>query len=155
MKGQVRFLALIICIIFSGSIQAQEGTLPVREPDYNKPRLFTQFPQKISCYIENLISLFDQKTGAIVNPEAGAGFHFRGTITSLVSRSEDSVTSMVIRSADFPGAILHFSRQMHPDNHTTYTGRIISLAHGDAFELRFENNQYYFIKKDFYDLINE
>ena len=41
------------------------------------------------------------------------------------------------------------------DGSVRYSGRIISFQHADAYEINLENNQYVFVKKGFYDLVNE
>ena len=54
-----------------------------------------------------------------------------------------------------PGAALSFSKLMKEDGSISYIGRIISFQHGDAYEIILENGQYFFVKKDFYDLVND
>jgi hypothetical protein len=42
-----------------------------------------------------------------------------------------------------------------PDGTTKYTGRIISIRHGDLYQLIQEDAGWVLVKKNFYDLINE
>jgi hypothetical protein len=86
----------------------------------NRPSLFQNLPEKITCRINDL-----------------------------------SLQSVVVRSTNFPGAALSFSRITKEDGTFSYVGRIISFQHGDAYEISLENGQYFFVKKGFYDLVNE
>ena len=74
----------------------------------------------------------------------------------VISRSDDNtIHSVVIRSANFNGATLTLSSSAQPNGTVKFTGRIISFQHGDAYELQNQNDQYILIKKNFYDLMNE
>jgi hypothetical protein len=81
--------------------------------------------------------------------------NFQGVVSSLASKFDNMLNSVVIRSTNFPGAALSFSRITKEDGTFSYVGRIISFQHGDAYEINLENGQYYFVKKGFYDLVNE
>jgi len=63
--------------------------------------------------------------------------------------------SVVVRLSDFKGATLTLSSFTHPDGTVTYSGRIISFQHADLFELQYQNEQYFLIKKNYYELVNE
>jgi hypothetical protein len=76
-------------------------------------------------------------------------------VSSVANKFENTLQSVVIRSTNFPGAALSFSKLTKEDGTISYVGRIISFQHGDAYEITMENGQYFFIKKGFYDLVNE
>jgi hypothetical protein len=76
-------------------------------------------------------------------------------VSSVAAQFENNLLSIVIRSTNFPGAALSFSKITKEDGTISYAGRIISFQHGDAYEINQENGQYYFVKKGFYDLVNE
>ena len=78
--------------------------------------------------------------------------HFLEKIIS--SSNEAGVSSVVIRSANYPGARLIFSKAII-DGKEMYSARIISIEHGDVYELKTENGQNVLVKRKFYDLINE
>ena len=80
---------------------------------------------------------------------------FQGVVSSVASKFDNTLNSVVIRSTNFPGAALSFSKITKEDGTYSYVGCIISFQHGDAYEINLENGQYYFIKKGFYDLVNE
>src|SRR6476660_7548746 len=75
---------LVLCAIFSCITiltQAQEKPIPVNEPNYNKPKLFQNLPERIPVDIPTLESLFssDLNRPASINI---AGVQFEGNIAS-------------------------------------------------------------------------
>ena len=146
----------IICLsLFLICQQSNAQTPPVREPDMNRPSLFQNLPNKISCRINDLSALLESETGKPVSFSFVNNLNFQGVVSSVASKSDNSLNSVVIRSTNFPGAALSFSRIKKEDGTFSYVGRIISFQHGDAYEISLENGQYYFVKKGFYDLVNE
>jgi len=145
----------IICLsLFVICQQSNAQTPPVREPDMNRPSLFQNLPNKISCRINDLSALLESETGKPVSFSLVDNLKFQGVVSS-VAKFDNSLNSVVIRSTNFPGAALSFSRITKEDGTFSYVGRIISFQHGDAYEIGLENGQYYFVKKGFYDLVNE
>ena len=146
----------IICLsLFLICQQSSAQKLPVREPDMNRPSLFQNLPSKISCRINDLSALLQSETGKAISFSLVDNLNFQGVVSSVASKSDNSLNSVVIRSTNFPGAALSFSRIKKEDRTFSYVGRIISFQHGDAYEINLENGQYYFVKKGFYDLVNE
>jgi hypothetical protein len=146
----------IICLsLFFICQQSNAQTPPVREPDMNRPSLFQNLPDKISCRINDLSSLLELEIGKPVSFSFANNLNFQGVVSSVASKFDNTLQSVVIRSTNFPGAALSFSKITKEDRTISYVGRIISFQHGDAYEISLENGQYYFIKKGFYDLINE
>ena len=146
----------IICLsLFLICQQSNSQTPPVREPDMNRPSLFQNLPNKISCRINDLSALLESETGKPVSFSFVNNFNFQGVVSSVASKSDNTLNSVVIRSTNFPGAAFSFSRVKKEDGTFSYVGLIISFQHGDAYEISLENGQYYFVKKGFYDLVNE
>ena len=146
----------IICLsLFLICQQSNAQTPPVREPDMNRPSLFQNLPNKIICRINDLSTLLESETGKPVSFSFVNNLNFQGVVSSIASKSDNSLNSVVIRSTNFPGAALSFSRIKKEDGTFSYVGLIISFQHGDAYEINLENGQYYFVKKGFYDLVNE
>ena len=146
----------IICLsLFFICLHSNAQTPPVREPDMNRPTLFQNLPNKISCRINDLSALLESEIGKPVSFPLGDNLTFQGVVSSVASRFDNTLLSVVIRSTNFSGAALSFSRVTKEDGTYSYVGRIISFQHGDAYEISLENGQYYFIKKGFYDLVNE
>jgi hypothetical protein len=129
--------------------------VPVNEPDLSKPRLFTNLPDKIPVDANVLTSLINTDDNKNVSIKLGQQ-STRSFDGQVVSRSDDhTIRSVVIRSDNFNGATLTLSSSIQPNGTVKFTGRIISFRHGDAYILQYENDQYIFLKKNFYDLINE
>ena len=121
----------------------------------NRPTLFQNLPEKISCRITDLSALLEYETGRTISFAFTGNVNFQSVVSSVASKFDNSLQSIVIRSTNFPGAALSFSRITKQDGSIAYAGRIISFQHGDAYEINLENGQYYFVKKGFYDLVNE
>lgn len=146
---------ICLLVILSCATSFAQNKAPVNQPDLNKPKLFADFPDKIPVDINSLRSLINTETGKMVSlwlgPDARKSFN-----GEVVSRADDNIIhSVVIRSGNFNGATLTLSSSTQPDGTVKFTGRIISFGHGDLYELRYQNEQYILIKKNFYDLINE
>ena len=148
----------LLFIIFTATSFAQNRAT-INEPDYNKPALFANFPDKIPVTIDELKSLFSND--AAKGKDVAFNFAdrklpgFNGKLISITSKYNNSIRSVVIRSTNFNGATLTLSSSTTTDGAASYTGRIISFQHGDLFVLEKQNDQYFLIKKKFHELINE
>jgi hypothetical protein len=146
----------IVCLsIFFVCMKTNAQTPPVREPDMNRPSLFQNLPEKISCRINELSSLLESEVGKTISFSFTGSLNFQGVVSSVASKFDNTLQSVVVRSTNFPGAALSFSRIAKEDGTYSYVGRILSFQHGDAYEISQENGQYFFVKKGFYDLVNE
>ena len=146
----------IICLfVFFVCIKTNAQTPPVREPDMNRPSLFQNLPEKITCRINDLSPLLESEIGKSISFSFTGSLNFQGVVSSVASKFDNTLQSVVVRSTNFPGAALSFSRITKEDGTFSYVGRIISFQHGDAYEISLENGQYFFVKKGFYDLVNE
>ena len=121
----------------------------------NRPTLFQNLPNKINCRINDLSALLESEIGKPVSFSLADNLNFKGVVTSVASKFDNTLLSVVVRSTNFGGAALSFSKITKDDGTHSYVGRIISFQHGDAYEISLENGQYYFVKKGFYDLVNE
>jgi hypothetical protein len=156
---QFRTSLLCVCICMAGlNATAQSSDAPpMREPDNNKPKLFTAYPDLVPVDITVISSLLNNTVGAAVDKNIGAGTSFRlsGEVVSVASKYDNRINSVVIRSANFGGARLSFTRTILEDGSITYTGRLISKQHGDVYELQTINNKFALVKRNYYDLVNE
>ena len=142
---------LFIFCCYSASAQVNR----VNEPDLNKPKLFQNQPADILINADQLTDLLNYQLGQSVSINLSPGFLFEGQVISTASKYANKIQSVVIASSNYNGARLTISRLMNPGKGITYTGRIISFQHDDLFELVNRENKYYFVKKKFYDLVNE
>ena len=148
----------LLFILFCATAQAQQKS-PLNEPDLKRPRLFTTLPDKIAIDTAELKALLtgEEETGKEVNlrfkdKRVSA---FSGKIISAASKYQHSIRSVVIRSKNFNGATMSLSSTTNADGTVTYRGRIISFKHGDILELQKIDNEYFLVKKGFYELVNE
>jgi hypothetical protein len=153
MKNQKAGILSLLFSFFSLFIYAQN--LPVREPDRNRPLLFSQMPDKMSISAASLENLLQYETSRQISLHLSTDIVFQGTVSSVSAKHEPGVSSVVIRSDNFHGATLTVSRLSRTNGTSYFIGRIISFQHGDGYEITLENGQYYFIKKGFYDMVNE
>lgn len=148
---------LSVCCIFSSLCSfgqgAQNKSIPINEPDNNKPKLFADLPERVDFNPNNLSNLFELQVGQSVSIPLASGVKFTGQVVS--TSTDPKATSVVILLTDRVGARLIFTKITDENNSQKYIGRIISQKHGDSYEMVLENNQYYFKKKGFYDLMTE
>ena len=142
---------------YSLSSVAQTGDIPINEPNLNKPKLFQNLPDIIPVKMNNITVLMGAEVGRPVSLSLSDAtvFQFEGIIVSSVSKYENTIQSIVIRSTNFPGATLTVSRITDDTGNISYIGRMLSMQHGDMFELKNENSQFLLVKRKFYDLVNE
>ena len=144
---------LTFCSICSIAQNIQNRSVSVNEPDYNKPKLFGDLPERINFDPIVLSALFNTKVGQSISLAVTTGFTISGQV---VSKADDkNSTSAVVRLTNRPGARLIFTKLTDPNNSVKYIGRIISLKHGDSYEITSENDQYYLKKKGINDLMTE
>jgi hypothetical protein len=151
----LRTTMLCACMLVCSAISfAQQSDVPINEPNLSKPKLFTTFPDIIRANTDKLTELLSTPIGTEVNIQIGEGFTIQGRVLSTTFVPESNISSVVVRTTNFEGARLTFTKTII-DGRTVYVGRLMSMKHGDLFELQYKNEQYIFTKKNFYDLVNE
>lgn len=134
---------------------AQKDAPPLNEPNYNKPKLFADVPQKFIVNIPALETLFNLTEGETINALLTKDFRFQGVVVSKSNPSDTAVKSIVIRSSNRNGATFTFTRIRNQEGAFEYIGHILSLNNSDAFELVKEGNGYALEKKHLYDIFSE
>ena len=147
---------ITICSFFSA---AQTQKFIINEPDYNKPRQFDNLPEVIPVSIDNLNSLVNSKTGVSINTIFSTDAKtapFEGQVVSSVSKYEDKVQTVLIKSTNYNGATLYISKVKTDDGTIKYNGRLMSgFQNGDLYVLQQKDGGFMLVKKNFFDLINE
>ena len=155
----LRTSVLCVCVtLYSLCSSAQTpGVIPVNEPDYNKPKLFQGMPDNISVSTVNLNSLFNTQVGFTVNVNLSdvSSFQFQGEVVSAVSKYSNSIQSVIIRSTNYNGAKLTITKVTDENGAAVFRGRILSLQHGDLYELQYADGRYALVKRNLHDLVNE
>jgi hypothetical protein len=155
LRTPVLCACITLCSLFSA---AQNQKVIVNEPNYNKPRLFDKLPEAIPVSIENLNDLLNSRTGVSINTTLSSDAKtapFEGKVVSSVSKYDDKVQSVVIKSTNYNGATLYISRVLTEDGTIKYNGRLMSFQHGDLYVLQQKDGGFVLVKKNFYDVINE
>ncbi len=156
----LRTVAALICIAFCGiSASAQNPDhAPLNQPDPNKPKLFSNLPDQIPVSIDYLNTFFDSPSGKAISLVTGTdrnSLSFEGRVISSESKYNDALKSVVVRSTNFNGATFTVSKYTDETGTVTYSGRIISMQHGDAYELKTVDGNLILVKRKFHSLINE
>ncbi|MBI5856177.1 MAG: hypothetical protein HZB42_00900 [Sphingobacteriales bacterium] len=145
---------LMLCSFFAIS---QTDKTPINEPDYNRPKLFNNLPERISFNPESFFSFQNKQAGSDVRVSLSdkQQIPFEGTLVSSGENIPGKAQSLVIRSTNYNGATLSLSKRVNEDGSVTYIGRLLSFKHGDLFVLQQSEGHYELVKKNFYDLVNE
>ncbi len=157
MKNLRTTLVCFYTVLIGLAAAAQHSDSPLNEPDYNKPRLFSNLPDRILLETNVVNNVLAKQAGQTTNISLSAdnSVRFEGTVASAASKYDNTVNTIVVRSTNFPGATLSITRLTKEDGGFTYTGRLLSLKHGDMFELKEIDGNLILLKKNFYDLVNE
>lgn len=157
MKNLRTALMCLCTVLIAVAASAQNNDSPVNEPDMNKPKLFNNLPNKIileKVVINNVLTKQPGQSADIIF-SADNSVRFEGTIASSSSKYDNTVNTIVLRSTNYPGATLSITRITKEDGGFSYTGRLLSLKHGDLFELKEIDGSLVLLKKNYYDLVNE
>ncbi len=153
-----RTIMLCVCItLFSLCSYAQNQTISLTQQDNNSSGPFSNLPDLIPANIADLNSLLNAPVGNAVkiNPGSDLRLTFEGQVVSISSKFENTMQSVVVRSTNFPGIRLTFSKISKPDGTLTYAGRILNIQNGDLHELQNQNGQFVLIKKKLNDFVND
>lgn len=147
-SGSLLLLCALLSLISFGQ------SIPINEPDLNKAKLFQDLPYRLPIDVSSLQNLLNLQIGEPANLKLTTNIEIQGAVVSAAIKY-NTIQSIVIRSTNRAGASFSFSKIMQPDGSVKYTGRILSRQYSDGFELNLENGQYFLIKKNYYDMINE
>lgn len=149
----ISMLALLLAI-YSSSF-AQPPAALMREPNLNKKQVFTDQPQRSKIKVQDLESLLDLPVGASVNTYVSGNLRITGKVVSKSDPVDRQFQSVVVRLSNRERATFTFSKRVHADGKADYTGRVFSLATGDAMEIKKENAGYVLLKKGSHELVTE
>lgn len=157
MKNRIKAALCVAMLYFSINATAQQPNIPLNEPDPNKPLLFSNLPDRIPVNMDNLSRAMDFTVGNTVNLLVSDAnqLEVEGIVTSTASKYNNSIQSVVIKSTNYNGAVFTISKITDANGQVSFTGRFISMQHGDLFELISDNSRYVLVKRKFYDLVNE
>ena len=143
----------MLFILFS---QAQvQGNSPVKEPDYNKPKMFADLPEVMELKTADLELLVDLPMGGNINSVMVDGFPMKGVVVSKSGDAASAVKSIVVRLINRPGSTFCVSKVKTENGQTKFIGRVISMNNSDAFEIALLDDKYVLRKLHLFDLVNE
>lgn len=155
MKCLKTYTLSVLFALFYLQSTAQTASVPLNEPDYNKPKLFADLPERMNLNLAEAETLFSAAVGASVNKLVTTQLRIQGTVVSVSNAQDPFVKSVVIRSSNRAGAVFTFTRITNADGSYSFIGRMISMQHSDAYEIVKENGQYMLSKTGLYDLFGE
>jgi hypothetical protein len=151
--------SLALCALLSAYTKHASAQLSKeanhQPPVARKPKLFKDTPDRITLRHKEFDKLFSIEVGGAVALSLASDFSLAGTVVSKAEDLKANVKSIVVRCSDKPGASFTISRFINENNTITYSGRMISFKHADAYEMVLENESYTLIKKEASDLYEE
>ena len=146
----------IFSMLFIFCSQAQvQGNSPLKEPDYNKPKMFADLPDVMELKTTDLEVLIDLPMGGNINSVMVDGFPMKGVVVSKSGEATSAVRSIVIRLINRPGSTFCISQVKTEGGQMKFIGRVMSMNNSDAFEIAMLDDRYVLRKKHLYDLVNE
>lgn len=120
-----------------------------------KPKIFSQLPDKVYCSVEKFEAMFQSRAGQNITFSPGGKLTVYGNVMSNVQKGKN-LQSVIVRAANFEGAVMQISRQVHPDGSIQFVGRIVHDKKSDGYRLmRDSDGLYYFSRYDVGDLVQE
>lgn len=158
--SNLKALGLCLVCFCLCTIAVAQTKVPINEPDVNKPKLFTNLPDQITFDVTELKTLVttSTETGKDITLKSFADKKtpsLSGKVIAAGSEYNNTIQTINVRLTNFNNAMLTLSSFTGPDGAVSYTGRIISFAHGDAYELQRKGEQYILVKKNYNEIVNE
>lgn len=139
MKNRVPYTLLLLLILLSATSYSQSTNTV-------KPKLFSNFPDKIYCTEAELSKAFTATVNQNISLSFSDNFLFNGAVTSNLVKYTN-LQSVVVKSPVFGDAVFSLSKITNADNSVKYIGRIINKKYFDGFELKKDAfNNYQLIK---------
>lgn len=145
----------ILCLFFSCTFVAATAQPPINEPDYNKPKLFQDIPERLNVRLHDFEKLLEAPLGKSINIPLHGMASLNGHVVSKSEITDTKVQSVVVKLTNRKGANFTFTRILNDEGQFEYSGRIISREHGDCLEIVLDHGQYVFRKVGLHDLLAE
>lgn len=153
---KIRKNRILFALLTAASLHASAQKTPaVNEPDYNKPKIFSDLPDRAAFRLTDAEALLGLPVGSNVNAMVANGFLLKGTVVSKSNPADTSVQSVVIKCTNRQGLTFTFTRMKKSDGSFSYRGRMLGKANGDALEIVKDGTTYVIRKKGYYELVNE
>lgn len=120
-----------------------------------KPELFRDLPNRMEVHQQALLPLLQKNIGEKVSVLLASGFTFDGVVVSKSNVAETRYKTVVLKSTNRPGASFAITSIQKADGTLQYSGRMLSLKHNDAYEMKDEGGQLALEKMELSELVNE
>lgn len=151
-----RILLFFLFVLSMNAVLAQQDpplNLSTKAPE--RPLLFgAASPEKVTCAYSELLRPFTARIGDAIRLNLAPGFFVEGKLVSVTNHSA-AVRTVQVTADNFPGAFLTLSRIEEKKGEYSYTATLMSLKHGDMYELKKENNLYVLNKRKTNDFMME
>jgi hypothetical protein len=122
---------------------------------HSQSLLFAGLPDSVLLEAHELQALINQELHAVAQVRFSPSFSLQGKIVSAARNTDQQWSSVVLKASNRLGAVFTLSSMRESNGTTAYTGRILSRMHADAYELVHHSNQYYLVKREHSDLVEE
>ena len=136
------FLLFLLFTAFTSFCQVEP---PLNQEVPARPSLFASLPDKFECNVSQLQKLFSISPTTRLDVKLNNAFRLEGILAEKFVRSSQ-LTSINIRLNNYDDALFNVNRIETKDG-LSYTGRIVSIRHGDILVLKKENGKYYLVKE--------
>jgi hypothetical protein len=128
----------------------------IREPDLNKPLLFTDLPAVMPVSLADLERTMTLQAGASWSVSINPVISFSGIVRAVAKPYDNSTLSVSIKLTNREGANMVLTARRDADGMISYAGRVTSFLHGDCLVLaRSDDGQYAFERKNYYEIFGE
>ncbi len=157
MKNLRNAALCVSALLCSLCLVAQNEKPPITEPNYNKPKLFNNLPDKIPVSSDEINRLLNTAVGQTTSLKLSTttNIEFEGEVIYSASKYGNRISSVIIRSSNYNGASFTISKITSSVGVVSYVGRIISFGHGDLYELQKLDGQLVLVKRNYFELVNE
>ena len=139
MKHRTHYVLLLLLTMSSITAISQNS-------NGQKPKLFSNFPEKMDCIISEFNTAFAATDNQQVNLSLTTNFSFTGTVISN-SIKYGNMQTVVIKLPLYDNAVLVLTKITTVNNKTEYKGRIVNTKYFDGYTLKKDdNNNYQLIK---------
>ncbi len=112
----------------------------------NKSAFFDSYPSKIVLQESQLAQYFTKKAGEKSDVSLTNSFRFAGDVSSNIQKYHN-LQSVVVKSSNFPGALMQVTKIINPDNSISYSCHIIGKKMSDGYEMKPSGNGSYVLTK--------
>lgn len=140
----IKWFILSLILLAAIDLLAQKAQAPTKDQQ-DRPFMFSQLASRYECSTAELQKIFSYKISDKASFPIGEQQILIGEVVEK-KQNPNGLTSINIRSTNFPGAFLNISRYKAGDIEK-FNGQVINPKSGDVLILTEENNKYV-IKKE-------